>query len=1155
MKFTDKQQRCIDTRGSSLLVAAAAGSGKTAVLVERIVALVREGHSIDQMLIVTFTNAAAAEMRARIAQAFSAAADSGDERFVNQSALLERSSISTLHRFCTNTLRTHFQAAEIDPSFRISDQSETAVLSDAAMGDAVDACFESGDESFLSLSECMEETEIIDTAFSLYRFMMARPNPWEWLDEAIAMQKVDESNIASSPWVNLLLAHARVQLDSLFLLAQTNLSLCTMTGGPIGYEKTAISDINTLCALADAAGQGYDALATALRTNTFTRMSPKSKAEDESLALKFKATREEIKTIIKKQITPGFIFTLNDAASDIFAMIEPAKGLALLVRTFHALFMSQKHQRNLVDFNDLEHLMLGILQDESVCSALREKFMFVFVDEYQDSSAIQESILGKFARPDGLFFVGDVKQSIYRFRQADPSLFLSKYASYRDETDAFEQRIDLNQNFRSRANVLAAINSVFADCMHQDVTEIEYDDKARLYPGLTHPDEDPPCEVHILLNDFEVEPSETDEDEESLLSIEREALICAKRIHELVGTPIYDAKRGEMRKLRYRDVAILMRSVKGVAPKVSEILTGQGIPAYCDAGEGYFDMPEIRQILSILRVVDNGAQDDALLAVLRGPFMKLGDEDLSRIRRNHPNGSFSDALLMYTEKDDELSLSLRAFLEKLSLLRLCAQYQPLDTFISSLMNDTGIYAQAGSLPGGEARQANLRLLLTRAKQFSQMQNGSIGAFLDYTAKLKAGGDSNSAKLLGENEDVVHIMSSHKSKGLEFPVVFVLLLGRKFNRRSLSDPLLAHPQLGIGLDRIDPQLRTIRSTLSHAAIKQKMIGESLAEEVRILYVAMTRARDRLILCGSLPKEDALAKFDHSTHALSIMMAAKPLDLIMPPITRAYGGAFSTFADDIPVHVGDARFTVSVHGALEQKKGAVEGALPLLELLDQLETDGKHSDEITQMLSFTAPKTASAAALKTSVTALLREQLPDPTLEPFEPPQFMQEKTVTGASRGTLFHTAMREVDLARMKNATDKVGEANIQLADMLQRGIFTKEELLSVSGLSVGTFFMSSIGQRLLDSDNIKREWPFNYRMLTEQGETLLQGIIDCCFMENGAWILLDFKTDRDSNIENVLARHSEQLNLYAKALSEITDIPVRERSLYLVQRNHAYSI
>ena len=1085
-KWTEQQRDAIADRGHSLIVCAAAGSGKTAVLVERIVQLVREGCPIENMLVVTFTNAAAGEMRQRIGEALGKAARE-EPALGEQVMALSRASISTLHRFCGNLLREHFQALSIDPGFRIGDEQECGVLSHQAMEDAMYSCYEVGSDAFLAADRCYTQEELSELAFALHRFMMTRPDPWAFLAHAQETVRLTDEAFEQSPAARLLADFAGRRLERLCANARETLALCEGENGPLHYAAACGMDVQLTADLAAAAADGYAALHDALHGVTF------------------------------------------------------------------ALYTAAKRQRGMMDFNDLEHNALAALALPEVRASLRAQYRYVFIDEYQDSSAIQEAIVGSFAREDGLFLVGDVKQSIYRFRQAEPSLFLQKAARFDLPEREKERRIDLQKNFRSRANVLEAANAVFGRIMRAEETEIEYDEREKLFCGLPAREDDPPVELHVLYQPGEDGAEEDENAERELAAVEREAKVVAARIRELVGTSFYDAKTETERPLRYRDMTVLMRAVRGSAPLAAQMLESEGIPVFCDAGEGYFDIPEIRAMTALLQTIENGARDEPLLAALRGPALGLEESELAQIRIYTPDVKtpYHEAVRRYRdEMDDALAEKLRAFEAKRARWRLCARNQGVDRLIERIYAETGFLARAGALPGGAARQANLHLLTARARTFASTQGGSLHAFLRYAERLRAGGDSMSASAIGESEDVVRIMTTHKSKGLEFPVVFVLALGRRMSGQSLRARVLMDAELGVGLPCVDTEMNSERDTLLRRAIRIKAQREQLAEEVRVLYVALTRARERLILVGSVAGD----KPPEAWRGEDVSQMHTGLDMIAPALIEA--GASLTIREEA-VRLGNSAWRVFAH------VGGAAGELPrrtedvVLRLLAELAATPK-DEALTRLMNFKPG--VRTAVRKTTVSAVLRDEkraaqedepLPDAPL--MRLPRFMEEQQMTGAQIGTAFHRMMRMLDFDALRATRDLAAEIDRQRAALLEKGVVSENELVAVHPRLLVRLFASPLGVRMLAAGELHREWAFTYRRETEDGAQLLQGVIDCCFIERGAWVLVDYKTDADA--AGAIERHRPQLALYAQALAGITGRPVRERVLYLVRAGMGYQV
>ena len=790
------------------------------------------------------------------------------------------------------------------------------------------------------------------------------------------------------------------------------------------------------------------------------------------------------------------------------------------------------------------------MADPDTAALVRDRFDHIFVDEYQDTSDLQEALIRAICRRDNLFMVGDVKQSIYRFRMAEPRLFLQKYRDYgRGEGGLL---LPLTRNFRSRRGILDFVNLVFERAMTGGDSEITYDALARLNPGDPDaPAEDTPSvDIRVIETDASVaegeEETPADEAIEEYKGVELEGALIARTIKRMMA---------EDPSLRFRDFAILTRSKSPAFTAMMPILLSAGIPAYADGAAGYYDSVEVTWALSMLRLIANRRRDVELIGALRSPVVGLNADELARVRVAFPTVPYCDAALSYAhERDDGIARRLRGFFELYEGWRLKAGSLALGEFVRLVLDESGFYAYAGALPGGAQRQANLDQLAVSAGDFDREISGSLTRFLEYTEYLRARGDGDAAHLLGENDDVVRMMTVHKSKGLEFRVVFGAQLEKRYRVERVSAPLVVHRDLGMGMSYVDPDLRTRRTTLPQAAIIERGRREDAAEELRILYVLLTRAQERLILVGTV--KDA-ARAEDRWHALSDapFAASSHLDVVMAARCGALADGMDPCSDLMVVPAGSIR------------PDAVSARGEAVDTFNEILSDpGRYADDRLEAgMAWTYPDPEGARKpLKLTASGLLRE-LEGPEVVPAlaERPQFMMDEArrMTGAERGTAYHRAMQLMDLRALDGMSGGAltREVAAQLDRMAEHRLMSPAQREAVAPGTLARFLSGEMGLRLRASGQVRREWSFNARMrlseaLTpeeaaryEDGELMVQGTIDCCFIEDGQWVLLDYKTDRDEDLDALRAHYRSQLNLYAAALRRITGIPVRQRTLCLI--------
>lgn len=1125
MQFTKAQQAAIDARNRDVLVSAAAGSGKTAVLVERVVSLLKEGRRIDRMLIVTFTRAAAGEMRERIAARLEQEEENAHLR--RQLMLLPRASISTLHVFCYGLLREHFEAVGIDPMCRIADQEKLDALHKRAQDRVMENLYASPDASQQALIDQFEDEQIEEMLSQTERFLLSQADPFGWAEE-----NIKEENNGLEKWLALLQVLCSAHLSGAMELMAEMEKAANLPGFPERYLKTVEMDGQLMQELMHASEEGR----LSGCVTQFPRLSSKKAApeEDAEITARYRDLREEWKGRITeaRKLLPG---DEEKAKQDILHTLPALKALFALTKELMDTFFQMKQQRNYLDYSDLEHLSLKALQHEQVRKAVAGRFDALFVDEYQDVSGIQEAILSALheGQENMMFMVGDVKQSIYRFRLADPTLFLNKYRTFSDDAQAEKRKIVFQQNFRSDDNVLSAVNQVFSHAMREKETEIEYDKAAMLYPGGN---KRPGAPVEIVL----LHGKEEEDGQGELTKAYRyEAAFVAKRIREMMQTVQVMGKDG-LRPLRFRNIALLIRNASGRAPFIARVLQNAGIPVYSDADGQFFDLPEVADMLNILRVVDNPLQDIPLISALRCPCFAFTEEELARIRlvNQGPRVPFHQAFLQLLEKEGVLGEKARKTWEKLKEWRFLAVNLPLDRLLWRILEESGLYMRAGCLEDGELRQANLRLLIERAQGEAAAEG--LSAFLRETGRIRAGDDMKTAKTLGENEDVVRILTMHKSKGLQFPVVFLLETARDFNK-DRETTLRLHMRQGAALKYVDAEGRITRETCAQAALKGMDEREKRAEEARLLYVAMTRAEERLIIVGAPKKMDKCReRWARPATSYAAGHTGCMLDWIMESLEGGKEGQFEAENGSI------WRLTME---EADENAFAPREKMPPPPLAQQMP-----SDEIRFWME---RKEEQGETLKTSVSAVVKEVrlMEDDWESPADKrimqeespvPSFIAAEEITPAARGTVTHRVLGLMDLAL-------AGEGHFRQAlDILEeKHLLTKEERNAVRLNWLKGFYQSPLGQRMLRSGEVHREWAFN---LSGEGGTLIQGVIDLCFLEEDDWVLVDYKTDRAED-EEILSRYQLQMRWYKKALEKITGRKVKETYLFSLRSGNAIEV
>lgn len=1225
-QWTDDQWKAIVADERDILVAAAAGSGKTAVLVERIIRkIIREENpvDVDRLLVVTFTNAAAQEMKNRIGEALEKVLvdNPASQHIRKQLSLLNRASISTIHSFCLQVIRGYYYMLDIDPRFRIANETENELLKEEVLGDILEEEYSKENNTvFFDLvdryTSDRNDDDLQRMILALHTESRAHPDPNRWLDKLVDAYDVTGKSIEDLMYASYLLDDVKIQLETAKQYIEKAIELAMLPDGPAPRVETLQADLLLLEGLIKTSHESWESTYEAMQSVSWQTLKRIKKADyNEDVVAQVDTLRGKAKDEVKKLQEELFSRKSESFLRDFQDMHPVLEKLVSIVKEFTDRFQEMKQGKGMVDFTDLEHFCLQILSERSrdgelhpspVALQYRNKFAEVLVDEYQDVNFVQESIVKlvtKESEKDGnLFMVGDVKQSIYRFRLAEPGLFLGKYKRFTPEGIDGGMKIDLAKNFRSRHEVLAGTNYIFKQIMSESVGEINYDEDAELKLGASYPEGVDTAGELLLIR--EPDHEETDDEDLGLEKAQLEARLIAQRIKDMVdsGYEVYDRKTG-MRPVTYRDFVILLRSMPW-APQIMEELKQQGIPVYAELATGYFEATEVNVMMNVFRVIDNPMQDISLAAVLRSPIVGLTDEELATLRTYGKKGSFYEVLHSFLKgaplaEEKELYEKVALFYEQLQGWREFARQQSLSDLIWKVYRETGYYDFVGGLPAGKQRQANLRVLYDRARQFEATSFRGLFRFLRFVERiLERGDDMGTARALGEQEDVVRIMTIHKSKGLEFPVVFVAGLGRKFNTQDLMKRFLLHKDLGFGSQFIDPKKRIKYTTLSQLAIKRKMKMELIAEEMRVLYVALTRAKEKLILIGTVKGkgkevEKWLEAREHADWLLPDYVRAGAtcyLDWIAPSLFR-HGDSESLLElgqglipDDIYRY--GASFTLeTIDGASLQAPVVLkEEKQELLEALRDKEPVSLESEQkeavharLTWQYGF---HDATVHRAKQSVTEIKRNYQVQEGSDgsfikklraPIETrPRFMEKKGLTYAERGTAVHAVMQYVDLKK-PITNESVAE---QIVEMVNKELLTYEQAEEIQAEKIVTFFETEIGRRLVAAKSVEREVPFTMMLPAEEayqdwngepGESVLvQGVIDCMVEEDDGILLIDFKTDTIEGrfpggfeqAKPVLEdRYRVQLSLYRKALEKSLRQPVKETYLYFFDGNHVLQV
>ena len=1171
--LTEEQQAAVDNRGGGLLVSAAAGSGKTRVLVERLLARVEEGADVDRFLVITYTKAAAAELRGRIVEEISdrLALRPADGHLRRQATLVYKAGISTIHAFCAQLLRECGHLLDLDPDFRLCDEGEAGILMLRALNDVLDKRYEAMDSDFAQLVDTMsagrDDARLVQIVLDIRGRVQAHPNPAAWLaqqERTFALEGI--SDPVQTPWGELLLTDAAGQASYWRRRMEEARDLCERDANLLAnYGDSVAQTAQALQEFEEAAAQGWDA-ARNLLPIPFPTVGRKKMVDDPAAVERVKVIRTACKKRLEK-LEDWFADSGEDLLADLRTVYPAMRGLFALVRDFEEAYAAEKARRGLVDFSDLEHMAVRLLvgedgQPTELARQWSTRYDEIMVDEYQDTNEVQNAIFSALSR-DGtnLFMVGDVKQSIYRFRLADPTIFLGKYRSFKPYTEAGEgeeRRVILSRNFRSRPEVLEGCNDLFRAIMSVPFGEMEYADDQALYPGASYEPDPAYCvELDALDGDIDGE-----EGAEKVSRDLLEARFAARRIRELLdeGFPVSDGEGGT-RPVRPSDMVILLRSPNTVLRHYARALAERDILWEAEGGGDFFGSTEISVALSLLQIVDNPRQDVPLISVLRSPVYGFSADRLAEIRAASPDTDFYAAL----EADD--GEDSRAFLAELDDLRFGSGDMSSHQLLWHIYDRTNLLGIFGAMEEGEARQGNLLALAELARQFEGSGHKGLFRFLTYLTRLRENGNTLTPPTPGRTGGGVRIMSIHKSKGLEFPVVLLCGLARRLNREDMNRPILFHPRLGVGPKGLDVERGIEYPTLARMAVARQLEREMMAEELRLLYVAMTRAKEKLILSVALTgggkDMEKLAGDSGYPVDPQVLLACQSVGqwVLLHALCRPEAGALRRAAGQevaIPeAPLGpqwDIRF---VDGT------ALTQAPPRRWMAPEREIEeNEDGTDLTGLLRWTYPHGAEVAIpSKLTATQLkgraLDEEAAEEAPRPSRPlsfgrPRFAAEEMgLTAAQRGTALHQVLQYIDFER----SETVEGVRAEISRLVEQQYITPQQGEAVDPAPIAAFFQSDLGQDLLSSVSLRREFKFSilepaHRYYPQAGEgeqVLFQGVVDCYYETLEGITVVDFKTDRvtKATLAGRAEHYRPQLEAYSRALEEITGKRVIRRVLW----------
>lgn len=1179
-KWTSEQQAAITSKNQNLLLSAAAGSGKTAVLVERIISRITDEEipiDADRLLVVTFTNAAANEMRERIIAALEdrISQNPQDKHLLRQLTLAKKAQITTIDSFCIDILRKYFVEAELSPDFSVADPAENKVMLEEALDNVIDEMYDDATfgADFLCLMESYANSKANDTAFrelvtSIYYFSKSLPYPDKWLNLSAERFNIG-GDFNSSEYKYFLIQE--IHAECARCVSEYNIMIELMQKDYFPLYESQLREEKEFFESCLATFD-YAQLKEKIDSYNFKRRPAVPKDIEPIYIDTVNEMRDKIKQKRAGKLREKLLnLTAQQQEEAICKMYPLMKCLTETVKRLSEKFTQMKLSKNLLDFSDCEHRCLQVLAIKDVADSVKACYDEIYIDEYQDTSKLQEEIFASVKKENNLFMVGDIKQSIYRFRNTDPILFKTKRDTFSKDEEALDRKIILSKNFRSRENVLSTVNCIFERIMSQESGEIDYNEDEKLYLGANYPDEaQNPMSYETELAIIDTKTID-EEEEDDYAKIELEAIYCAKRIAELVesGVEVYD--RGRYRPITYSDICIISRNVRDNAVILNAVFADYGIPCFAENTGSYFESREVDIMLSMLAVIDNPYQDLPLLAVLRSQIFNLSSDELAIIRSYDKRKSYYDAIVACSKSDNPEGETSRGIIAAIEEFSRRAKYMSVSELILDIYNTTGYYDAQQTQSNGVLRRANLRLLYSRAKTYENTGLRGLYSFIKFINDFKnTGNDLETAHIAAEQNDAVRIMSIHKSKGLEFPVVILFAAEHRFNLMDLHKSVLYHADLGFGPKFVDTELRITYNFAPRATLESVLYRESVAEEMRILYVALTRAKEKLIIVGAdknlKRKINSCLSGEYSDRLNGALVTEhiSYLDWIIMALVdhndadklRSYIGA------DRDMHLFDheSKFDIKIITGIDELSAEREKQT---KTLGENETDTECLVSLMNYVYANIDDTHIPSKITVSELKKRKEtQLLGEGVEVFKKPVSIKEKNtgLTSAEIGTAYHTVLQKYDLSA-PTATKEDIKNQIDL--IKEKGFLTEEEAGAVNPDKILKFFNSGTGRLITTSKDVRREFMFGVSIPAKSfvadtqsnEEIMLQGVIDCLVITDEGIMVIDYKTDRNFDATDTVEKYRVQLDCYKYAAEKIFKKPVVGKILFMLDSGMAMNL